>query len=63
MEVPNNNSIYTMHAGVDLHPLVNNNMPTQKTAVVTKTLVKSICLGVQLLHSSHIDNYADYTGG
>ena len=53
MEAPNNKDILYC-AGADLHSLVNI-----KAAVITKALVKSICLGVQL--TRHINNYADYT--
>ena len=55
-------------AGTDLRALVNN-----KVAIVTKTLVKSISLGVQLQqlklltmdlsNSGCINNYADYPNG
>ena len=41
--------------GADIYPLVNNNMLTNNAAVVAKILVKSICLGVQLQHSRHIE--------
>ena len=43
-------------AGADLHSLVNNNMMTQYS---NKTLVKSICLGVQhrQLNKTFIDTF------
>ena len=59
VEAPDNNGVCIVQV-LDLHPLVNNN---NKAAVVTKTLVKSICLGVQhhSLTRRRIDNYVDYT--